>query len=83
MRPRTIEVKADTCEFAKARELIEIRGTDTLTLQDRRIINILYANSGGKLCDDIQHVISIDELRGIIRAESGKGFNTALNEDHR
>jgi hypothetical protein len=43
MRPRTIEVKSDAFEFAKARELIEIRGTDTLTLQDRRIINMLYA----------------------------------------
>jgi hypothetical protein len=25
---------------------------------------MLYANAGNKLCDDVQHVISIDELRG-------------------
>ena len=25
---------------------------------------MLYANAGSKLCDNIQHVISIDELRG-------------------
>jgi hypothetical protein len=59
-----MEVKSDGSEFAKARELIEIRGTDTLTLQDRRIINLLYANAGAKLCDNVQHVISISELRG-------------------
>jgi hypothetical protein len=58
----TIEVKSDASEFAKARELIEIRGTDTLTLQDRSMINLLYANAGTKLCDDVQHVISINEL---------------------
>ncbi len=64
MELRTISIKPSGDEFAKARELIEIRGTDTLTLQDRRIINMLYANAGNKLCDDVQHVISIDELRG-------------------
>ena len=64
MQPKTIDIKPTVEGFVKARELIEIRGTDTLTLQDRRIINMLYANAGSKLCDDTTHVISISELRG-------------------
>src|ERR1700735_3091026 len=64
MELKTITIKARPEEFIKARELIEIRGTDTLTLQDRRIINVLYANAGSRLCDDMEHVISISELRG-------------------
>jgi hypothetical protein len=27
-------------------------------------MNVLYANAGGRLCDDVVHVISIAELRG-------------------
>lgn len=61
---KTIDQKASSTDFAKARELIEIRGTETLTLQDRRIINLLYANAGSRLCDDVRHVISIADLRG-------------------
>lgn len=64
MHPKTIDIRPTVEGFVKARELIEIRGTDTLTLQDRRIINMLYANAGSKLCDDTTHVISISELRG-------------------
>jgi hypothetical protein len=61
---KTIEQKPNGDDFAKARELIEIRGTEVLTLQDRRIINMLYANAGARLCEDARHVISISELRG-------------------
>lgn len=61
---KTIEQKPGADDFAKARELIEVRGSEDLTLQDRRIINLLYANAGLKLCDDIRHVIGIAELRG-------------------
>ncbi len=60
----TINQKPGGDDFAKARELIEIRGTSELSLHDRRIINILYANAGPKLCDDVQHTIGIVELRG-------------------
>ena len=61
---KTIEQKPNGDEFAKARELIEIRGTSGLSLQDRRIMNVLYANAGPQLCDDVTHVISIADLRG-------------------
>lgn len=64
MRFRTIDQKPNGDEFAKARELIEIRGTGTLSLQDRRVMNLLYANAGSMLCDDLNHTIGIAELRG-------------------
>jgi Initiator Replication protein len=60
----TIDQKPTATDFAKARELIEIRGTGELSLQDRRVINILYQNAGTRLCDDVEHVISIATLRG-------------------
>jgi hypothetical protein len=61
---KTIDQKPKGDEFAKARELIEIRGTGSLSLQDRRVVNVLYANAGSKLCDEVNHVIGIAELRG-------------------
>jgi hypothetical protein len=64
MTHRTIDQKPTPEDFAKARELIEIRGTGTLSLQDRRVMNVLYANAGQRLCDEVDHVIAIAELRG-------------------
>jgi hypothetical protein len=61
---RTIDQKTHGDDFAKARELIEIRGTGNLSLQDRRVMNVLYANAGQRLCDDVFHTIRIVELRG-------------------
>jgi hypothetical protein len=61
---KTIDQKPNGDEFAKARELIEIRGTGGLSLQDRRVMNVLYANAGSRLCNEITHVIGISELRG-------------------
>jgi hypothetical protein len=61
---KTIDQKPNIGDFAKARELIEIRGTGSLSLQDRRVMNVLYANAGTNLCDEVTHVIGIAELRG-------------------
>jgi hypothetical protein len=61
---RTVDQKPTSEDFAKARELIEARGTGSLSLQDRRVVNLLYKNAGTRLCDDVDHVISIKELRG-------------------
>lgn len=61
---RTVEQKPTSDDFAKARELIEARGTGSLSLQDRRVVNLLYKNAGPRLCDDVEHVISMKELRG-------------------
>jgi hypothetical protein len=60
----TINQKPNGDDFAKAREVIEIRGTGSLTLHDRRVMNVLYANAGQKICDDVQHVIGLADLRG-------------------
>ena len=62
---RTVEQKPHGDDFAKARELIEVRGTGALSLHDRRVMNVLYANAGTQLCDDVEHVIAISELRGL------------------
>ena len=64
MSYRTIDQKNNGDDFAKARELIEIRGTGELSLQDRRVMNTLYANAGQQLCDDVEHTIALAELRG-------------------
>jgi hypothetical protein len=64
MQYKTIDQRPNGDEFAKARELIEIRGTGALSLQDRRVMNVLYANAGHQLCDDVNHVIGIADLRG-------------------
>ena len=62
---RTVDQKPHGDDFAKARELIEVRGTGALSLHDRRVMNVLYANAGTQLCDDVEHVIAISELRGL------------------
>jgi hypothetical protein len=62
---RTLDQNPGPDDFAKARELIEIRGTGNLTLHDRRVMNTLYANAGQRLCDDVEHVISLKALRGV------------------
>jgi hypothetical protein len=64
MQFKTIDQRPNGDEFAKARELIEIRGTGALSLQDRRVMNVFYANAGHQLCDDVNHVIGIADLRG-------------------
>ena len=64
MTYKTIDQKASAIDFAKARELIEARGGGVLSLQDRRVVNVLYENAGERLCDDLDHVIGIVELRG-------------------
>ncbi len=64
MASLTIDQRPTSEDFAKARELIEIRGTGELSLQDRRVMNVLYANAGQQLCDDVFHSIGIAELRG-------------------
>ena len=49
MSYRNIDQKPNSDDFAKARELIEIRGTGELSLQGPRITNAHYANAGQQL----------------------------------
>lgn len=64
MSQRTIEQKRDLDGFPKAGELIEVRGIGELTLHDRRVLNLLYEHAGQRLCDDIDHVMALADLRG-------------------
>lgn len=61
---RTIDQRPDSAGFAKAGELIEITGIGHLTLQDRRVLNLLYEAAGVRICDDAEHRIPICDLRG-------------------
>ena len=61
---RTIEQRPDQNGFAKAGELIEVTGTGHLTLQDRRVLNLLYEAAGVRICDEVEHTIPIRQLRG-------------------
>jgi plasmid replication initiation protein len=62
---RTLEQRPSNTEgFPKAGELIEIRGTGSLTLQDRRTLNLLYAHAGDRIAEDRHHRISLQALRG-------------------
>ena len=47
----------------KPAELIEFRGTGRLTLHDRRVLNLLYENAGNRVCDDVDHVMALADLR--------------------
>jgi len=61
----TIEQRTTPHEgFAKAGELIEIRGTSSLTLHDRRVLNLLYERAGPRIVEDVEHIAPICELRG-------------------
>jgi hypothetical protein len=64
MQYLTLNQKPTDTDFAKAGELIEIRGHGSLTLHDRRILNLLYENAGSRICDDIHHTMPISLLRG-------------------
>lgn len=48
----------------KPGELIEIRQSAALTLQDRRILNLLIENAGPGIAEDEDHHIAIGRLRG-------------------
>lgn len=61
---RVIEQKTNRDGFAKAGELIEIHPTQELTLQDRRIFNLLIENAGPQLAGDGWHEIALLKLRG-------------------
>jgi hypothetical protein len=61
---RTVEQSPNYQGFAKAGELIEVTGTGYLTLQDRRVLNLLYETAGPRICEDIEHRVPIRDLRG-------------------
>ena len=65
MAKRTIEQRTTPHDgFAKAGELIEIRGTGSLSLHDRRVMNLLYERAGSRIVEDVEHCVPICDLRG-------------------
>jgi hypothetical protein len=50
--------------FPKSGELIEFRSRRELTLQDRRILNLLIEHAGPQIALDHVHRIAMSALRG-------------------
>ncbi len=59
-----IQQKASLDGFVKPGELIDIRAGAELSLQDRRIFNLLIENAWSQIGDDVDHRIAINRLRG-------------------
>ncbi|MBV9826043.1 MAG: replication initiation protein [Alphaproteobacteria bacterium] len=61
---RTIEVEPDEISLIKPGELIDIVELSPLTLQDRRIYNLLILNAWGSIGEPKEHRIHKRDLRG-------------------
>src|SRR4051812_13180283 len=61
---RAVEQRTNQDGFPKAGELIEIRPMQELSLQDRRIFNLLIENAGPAIAEDVWHEIATMKLRG-------------------
>ncbi len=61
---RTVDQRKNEVGFPKAGELIDIRPSQELTLQDRRVFNILIENAGPRISEEIWHEIPMFKLRG-------------------
>jgi len=64
--PRTVELKPTLGVMLKPGELIDIRGTEGLTLQDRKIYNVLIHHAFGPKMTEVDHqwTIPVSHLRG-------------------
>src|SRR3954469_7206910 len=60
---RTIDQKHEGGSIVKPAELIEFRGHGELSLHDRRVLNLLYENAGNRVCDEVDHVMALADLR--------------------
>lgn len=61
---RTLAQRDNVDGFPKAGEMIEIRRSSSLTLHDRRVLNLLIQQAGPRIADDnVQHVIPMRMLR--------------------
>ena len=63
---RTVDLKPTAGAMLKPGELIDIRGTEGLTLQDRKIYNVLLHHAFGPQMAEYDHqwTVSLSELRG-------------------
>jgi Initiator Rep protein, WH2/Initiator Replication protein, WH1 len=61
---RTLAQHSNRKGFVKPGELIDFRSRKELTLQDRRILNLLIEHAGPHIASDNHHRISMSRLRG-------------------
>lgn len=61
---RAIEQKNNLDGFVKPGELVGMRAGVDLSLQDRRIFNLLVENAWSEITGDVTHRIAIAKLRG-------------------
>ena len=64
MMTLAIRQRKNTDGWPKPGELIEIKGADELTLQSRRVFNVLLENAWPRLEDTDRHEIPLKQLRG-------------------
>lgn len=62
---RAVEQRTNQDGFVKPGELIDIRGGAELSLQDRRIFNLLVENAWSEISLDKEHKIAVAKLRGM------------------
>lgn len=60
----TVDQRRNLDGFPKAAELIEMKPSQELSLQDGRIFNALIEHSIGQISEDVEHEISVQKLRG-------------------
>lgn len=60
---KTLDQKPSTEGTIKPGELIEIRQASSLTLYDRRVLNLLIEHAGSGIADDEVHYVAMSRLR--------------------
>jgi plasmid replication initiation protein len=60
---RTLAQRYNTDGIVKAGEMIEVRHASSLTLHDRRVLNLLIRHAGEHIADEREHVIPMRHLR--------------------
>ncbi len=64
MMSLTVEQKGNLEGFVKPGELVDMRAGADLSLQDRRVFNLLIENAWSQIAEDKPHSIAIAKLRG-------------------
>lgn len=62
--PRTVEIRQTADSLVKPGELIDVVEMTPLTLNDRRVYNLLLENAWDAIDKNVEHVISKADLRG-------------------
>lgn len=63
-KPRTIDIRPNAETLVKPGELIDVVEVTPLTLNDRRIYNLLLENAWDSIDKNVEHIISKSDLRG-------------------